>query len=379
MKVHIISGSYPPMQDGVGDYTKQLFFSIKRYYKEALEVFLITTRTESSEDHIEDGVFPIADNWGSRDICGIIRFICKRCPDIVHIQYPANGYKRSVSISFLPIMLQVFSPKTRLICTIHEFNNRTFLGKMRLYIGILFCDQIIVVSVQYVKELLRWPFLFYKKITVIPVGANLPKVVDPDLSLRKQFENRFNIKQDDRIVAHFGVIRPSKGIEFLLKEFRNAVSVNNRLKLVLIGWIDQKYYGSVILPMIKEEFLEKHVILTGDLSSREASECISMAEICVLPYEDGVSTKRGSFMAVLQNNIPVITTRPGVEFGEIKHERNAFLVNYGEDATLGNSIIGLIDNEPLKRKITSGMKDLADKYSWRSIVESTVRVYLSIG
>ncbi len=46
LKVCMISGSYPPMKDGVGDYTQRLFSVLKRKFEEP-NIFLITTKTVS--------------------------------------------------------------------------------------------------------------------------------------------------------------------------------------------------------------------------------------------------------------------------------------------------------------------------------------------
>src|SRR5690606_8870341 len=97
--------------------------------------------------------------------------------------------------------------------------------------------------------------------------------------------------------------------------------------------------------------------------------------ICVLPFRDGVSTKRGSFMAAIHHGLPVITTR-GPELPEgLVHRENVFLVDYGDEKALTDAILQLLRDEILRRRLAGGAKELANQFGWDNIAEQTVRVY----
>jgi glycosyltransferase involved in cell wall biosynthesis len=55
-------------------------------------------------------------------------------------------------------------------------------------------------------------------------------------------------------------------------------------------------------------YLRGRVHATGGLSSQSLAEHLSTCDLLVQPFEDGVSTKRGSITAALALGVPVATT-----------------------------------------------------------------------
>jgi len=62
--------------------------------------------------------------------------------------------------------------------------------------------------------------------------------------------------------------------------------------------------------MIARYDLGDRVIRTGFVTPEEVSAHLLACEAIVLPYRDGVSFRRGTFMAALAHGCPVITTQP---------------------------------------------------------------------
>lgn len=176
-KVCMVSGSYPPMDDGVAEYTQRLLHTIKQDFE---DIRLITTASNGLKREREDGVFDVVGKWSFRALPGIIGHIKARKPNIVHIQYPAHGYGRNLAANFIPMILRIISPKTRVISTIHEFSTRSLKGKSRLLISVIPSHKVIVVDQKYEKDIHRfWPFI-NGRLTYIPVGSNIPVPLKPD-------------------------------------------------------------------------------------------------------------------------------------------------------------------------------------------------------
>ena len=114
-RVCIVVGSYPPMEDGISDYTRILFFALRQRLK---SVFLVTTKTSISKEEIECGVLGVVEKWSFRELPDIVKRIQKVKPAIVHIQYPDNAYGRRPAANFLPIVLRIVLPKAKIISTI---------------------------------------------------------------------------------------------------------------------------------------------------------------------------------------------------------------------------------------------------------------------
>jgi hypothetical protein len=104
MRILIITGSFPPMRCGVGDYTYQLAESLAQ--GSGLSVVVLTSRaaaTPSTPTAFE--VFPVMESWDDSEASTIEEVTRKWSPDLVHIQYPTLGYGRGSLPWRLPLRL----------------------------------------------------------------------------------------------------------------------------------------------------------------------------------------------------------------------------------------------------------------------------------
>ncbi len=375
VNVCMISGSYPPMEDGVGDYTQILFHALRQRLKGTL---LLTTRTSESEDRTGDGIFGVVDKWRFRSLPGIVRRMQTAKPGIVHIQYPAGGYGKNPAANFLPMLLRIALPKTKVVSTIHEFSNKTLKGKLRLLISIVACHKMIIVDQRYKRDIKKfWPFVGNRTVH-IPVGSNLPDPLQPNESDVRKLRNSLGIAETAPVISYFGVIRPGKGIEFLLNASHKALQKYPEAKLLFIGRIYENYYEQSIKGMIEDEQLGSNVIFTGSCEQSEIPLYFALADMCVLPFEDGVSTKRTSFMAALQHNLPTITTKGDFLPDGLVDYENVILVKYGDEAALSDKMIRLIEDGDLRGKLRSNAGEVLGNYSWNNIAEKNINVYRSL-
>jgi len=377
MRVCMISGSYPPMKDGVGDYTQKLFEALRERLGD--ELSLITTETVITKHSQARGIWGIISKWDYRAIGIIIRTLKEMKPDLVHIQYPSCGYGKRPAVNFLPLILQFVFPRIRVVSTIHEFTNRSLLGKLRLLIGIIFSDKVIIVDKQYARDIKRfWPFVA-RKLVHIPVGANI--LPPPDLSKAqvKQVRESLGMENADPIICYFGVIRRGKGLTLLLEAFYEVTKQYPNSKLLLIGHIsDQGYYKEVIEPAIESRGLGKQVVLTGSCEPADLSRYLMLSDICVLPFEDGVTTKRGSFMVALQHGLPIITTKSKFLPDGLMDGKNVILFDYGDKQALVTRMIDLLRDHQLRRKLVHNTASLARTFCWDNIARKTCDVYYDV-
>jgi len=376
LKVCMVSGSYPPMKDGVGDYTQQLYDALRERLGD--EISLITTETELSRDAQERGIWGIVRRWNCRALGTIIKTLSTIRPDVVHIQYPAKGYRKRPEINLLPLILQLTFPRVRVVSTIHEFTNRSLLGKLRLLISIVFSDRVIIVDKWYARDIKKfWPFTA-RKLVHIPVGANIMPCHKHNGTEVKNWRERLGIAMEDFVMCFFGVIRAGKGIELLLEAFRVVHSRYPHTKLLFIGRIDETYFDRSIKPIINEHEFSSSILVTGSCPAEAVSQYFAISNICVLPFEDGVSTKRGSFMAALQHGLPIITTRGRFVPEGLMDRENVMLVDYGSSDGLADAIVELIENDELRTGLARKALELAREFRWDNIALRTLGLYRSV-
>jgi glycosyltransferase involved in cell wall biosynthesis len=102
--------------------------------------------------------------------------------------------------------------------------------------------------------------------------------------------------------------------------------------------------------------------------------------MCILPYSDGVSERRSSFVAVLSHGIPVITTRCQNTPEALVDRENILLVDPGSPAQIAAAAEALINSPKLRQQLAEASRGLyEERYSWEVIADKTLRVYQKQG
>ena len=129
---------------------------------------------------------------------------------------------------------------------------------------------------------------------------------------------------------------------------------------------DMQIYQQQLKEIIKNEKLEKYVYITGFQQDNCVGDFLCASDAAVLLFDNGVSARNGSFLAAIQENIPVITTKPRILdfYGE-----GVFFINNSIDEIqecilkLQDDI--LLDNVHINRKTIS----------WDEIAKKHISVY----
>ena len=298
MKVLLITGSWPPMKCGVGDYSYNL---VKKLLTNP-ETKIAVLTTFSQEIKKMEGVtfFPIMKMWSLSETVKIFKTIKSWDPDIVHIQYPTHGYKNRFLQWILPLI--AFIKKKKIIQTWHEGCSRKDAFKLLLR-SLIPCTLIILQN-DYRKVLnpmLNWAF-WGKKIKYIPIDSNISSI-NLDESQRDVIRSKFLEKQK-RLIVFFGLIEPKKRIKVIFE-----ISDPLTDKIVIAGEIrDSEYFKEIENISLTEHWKGKATI-TGFLNENQTAELLSIADAVILPFKDGNGeSNRGSVYAAVANKAFIITT-----------------------------------------------------------------------
>ena len=116
MRVLLVAGSFPPEQCGVGDYTEKLATALAALPD--TEIGVLTTRSAKTSriDGVEILNKVIA--WKFGELFALIGIIRAWRPDILHIQYPSQGFFYRHMPSVLPLLCRMLGIKV--VQTWHE-------------------------------------------------------------------------------------------------------------------------------------------------------------------------------------------------------------------------------------------------------------------
>jgi len=141
------------------------------------------------------------------------------------------------------------------------------------------------------------------KITVIPHG-----VYDHYEKVEKKSAKKVLKIEEDFVILFFGLLRPYKGVKYLIKAFEKlpkGVLENSRLLIVGETWEDRE---SVNLAK-KSKVREKITIINRYVPDDEVSIYFSASDVLVLPYTR--ASQSGVAHIAMAFGLPIIATKVG--------------------------------------------------------------------
>jgi rhamnosyl/mannosyltransferase len=358
MRVFLI-GKYQPgseMAGGIESYTQDLISSKNVDFK---PIFFGTRELPIKFSLLEAPFSSPRLFW---KILSMIKF------DIIHINIP-NPFAE------LMLLFYIFfhGKKPKIVATYHaDAPHYTFISYLADAVRMIWllpllnlCDKIISTSNQYANSsfVLR---IFLKKVLIIPLGIN----VENKPTIRKQSESK--------TIIFIGRLFRYKGIDILLKSFKNIVDQQNDVELLIVGTGPLK---TALINLAKKLGLENHVTFTNRVSDVEKNKLLTESDIFVLP-----SVNRGEAFGISQLDAmlfekPVVSTKikgSGVTFVN-KNGETGIVVEPNNQNQLANAIVKLLNDNELRKKMGKNVRRRVLKYFTKNLmIKETLKVYKSL-
>jgi glycosyltransferase involved in cell wall biosynthesis len=381
LKVGLISGAFPPIKCGVGDYTYHLACHLANA---GTDVFVVTSQPEQNEplyvsDAVQCRVRRSMKTWNFSEWPGITRPLLAEKPDIVDIQYPSNMGKRNRSIlaNLVPLLARLSCPNARVVTTLHEFTARRIRWKIRASINLLCSHHIVAVAKEDYHHLKKLPLLRHR-ISYVPIAPNILPRQDVFRN-RAITRSRLGVQEGELLLLYFGFIDPQKGVDLLLCTFQELLSKERGVKLLLIGDLDTKNpYHLFIHQLIQQiDPLGKFILRQGYIPASMLSEYLAAADIGIFPYLDGVSERRGSLLAALMHGLPVITTHPLSSEMPFINQRDILFALPNIESLL-KAVESLLKSPELRKRLGQSGQVVAQQFNWQHVVQEKLSVYNSL-
>lgn len=310
-KVALMLGSNPAVdRDAIGPYTVQLH----KYMLLALE--------EDSESNLDVDLIPFRPRSVAEWIKGFADVL--RDYDLVHIEYPFEGWGTSIAPGVCPGLLSLIHPyrKTKLVTTLHEWRIMHPLRKASILPLVLRSHGTLFVSNREHEAFRSGPcyrLRSRKPLTdVIPLGVivNVPALSTEELlDTRHQLLNwkGFSV---DLLLGYFGFVYAAKQPDKMLYALKALLDQGTRARLVLAGdfMADHVEEKQEFIRKIRDLGLENHALFLGFIEDEaELARVLCACNAVLLLFSDGVSARRTSFWTVLELGVPVVTTNPPFE------------------------------------------------------------------
>lgn len=395
MKVCLLSGEFPPMQGGVGDFTREIGLALNRLGA-TVSVLCSSKAVRPDGGQVGPGggsvlerdglslqVFPVIERWDFSCWSRIGEFIGNSRPEILNIQYQTAAYQMHSAINLLPWRLSLSKDRPRVVVTFHDLKLPYLLpkaGPLRRWVtGALArgCDAAIVTNVEDRMDAERY---HASNLRLFPIGSNIEPQAPPGYD-RAVWRERRGVQPGETLLCYFGFLNETKGGETLFRALTRLVDAGEPVKLLMIGGKfgssdpTNVAYLRQMESLIADLDLVDRVLWTGYVDGPEVSASFWAADICVMPYRDGVSFRRGTLMAALAHSMPIISTYPQVEISEIVEDQNMALVPSGDVEVLADKIREVAAMHSLRARLAQGAEELSRLFSWEAIAESTLELY----
>jgi glycosyltransferase involved in cell wall biosynthesis len=386
MRILLVTGEFPPMQGGVGDYTCELGLALRDL---GCDVHVLTSTQGGPVAGLT--IYPLVERWNWRSWGIVLNLVRQQRPEVIHVQYQAAAYGMQPAINLLPRRLSwLAGERPSTVVTFHDLKVPYLFPKAgparRWVVDELArqSDAAIATNREDFEDLEQ---RLDTAPALIPIGSNIdPKL--PDGYEREVWRARWGVGPGDLLLCFFGFVNDRKGVDTLLETLALLVSEQdhpvNPVLLFIGGQTGASdptnvAYVAHIEHLIVELGLEDRIHWTGYVPTGEVSASFDAADLCVLPYRDGASFLHGTFHAALAHGVPIVTTCPRIPLPELIDGGNVFLVPPEQPTALAEAITQLAGAPALCRTLADGAKLLSAQFRWETIAADTLALYQRLG
>lgn len=293
------------MRCGIGDYTAHLAQALSQKPNTIVAV-LTDVAAQPVAPQLGYETLLVARGWSVSAIASIIRATRGWQPDVVHMQFPTQGYGSEKLPWLVPPLFAMFGQL--LVQTWHEYilvSNLAQFKNCLLYLPCALTPGGLVVVRPHFKDVMpRWyrSLIKHKQFKYIPNASAIPSVqispADREI-MRVQFPS-----ESRKLVAYFGFAYSKKGLELL---FEIADPADHHL-ILICELSETDPYQHSILALTQSPKWRGHVTVTGFLPEETVGKILAVADAAVFPFREGGGHWNTSLQGALAQGTFVLTT-----------------------------------------------------------------------
>ena len=373
MRIGIVTGEYPPMQGGVGAYTRILADEMKH---QGADISIFTSEQAATSDP-DIVVMNWMKSWDVSILSLIDQWAREFKADIINIQFQTAAYGMSPWIHFMPHFTHI-----PIVTTFHDLRHPYLFpkaGGLRDWVVMHLAKSSAGVIVTNQEDYERIAPVQHKKL--IPIGSNIQKPLPHDFDAAK-WRNKMGAAANDFVIAYFGLFNQTKGLETLLDSVADLRKNRIPVRLVLVGGglgssdpTNEAYFES-LKAQIQRLGLVAFIHTTGYLEDEtEVGVYLAASDVVALPYSDGVSYRRGSLMAAIQYECAIISTTPTIDIPAFQNGENMLLVPSGDQNALTAALDQLRQSPELRTHLRQGASKLKEQFNWTKLAQETLSFF----
>lgn len=374
MRIGILTGEYPPMQGGIGAHCDVLSRKLKEH---GHDIFVFSGKDAQPQAQIS---LTKTNGWGALSIYAVNRWAKKNKLDIINLHYQTAAYNMSAMIHFFPQLVRSIP----IVTTFHDLRFPYLFpkaGKLR--------DDIVEHLVEKSKGVIVTNHEDYERVkdhpqsTIIPIGSSILDDNSNDFD-RNLWRQRAGAETNDLLVAHFGFINHSKGVDNLIEAMNLLKTQEIPVKLIMVGGRTgtadptNAAYADTIDKMIDRFGLIQDIIWTGFVTADQVAAYLKAADAVTLPFRDGASYRRSSLMAAIHHESVIVTTKPKVKIPTFQNNINMLLFPTEDSLALADLLRSLYAVPQMGNDLRGGVRFLKKEFDWNTITQKNVEFFQQV-
>ncbi|HUZ03649.1 MAG TPA: glycosyltransferase [Thermomicrobiaceae bacterium] len=378
-RVLFVSGEYPPMHGGIGDYSERLVCALQQVGWDAA---ILTSRTAGNNP--DPRVLPWIGRWDWSAAAEVARAALETEADVVHVQYQTGAFGMHPAVNLLPQLLRRAGRRVPVVTTFHDLLAPYLFpkaGPARQWANraLALGSRALIVTNELDRLALGRSPRLGRRTVLIPIGSNLPCITDADLLTGRA---ALGITDGERAIGFFGFLTANKGVDLLIEALEQLPG--HRPRLVVVGGTlgETDVANGTYHHRIRERLEASSVPITatGYLPPDDASAALAVLDLIVLPFRHGASLRSGSLIAAVRSGAPVLTTdpSPGDSLAPLIAGESVWLVPPGDAASLARGIDLLLVDRALRERLRGAAGAATQAFSWNAIAERHADLYARV-
>ena len=189
---------------------------------------------------------------------------------------------------------------------------------------------------------------------------------------KAELKKRFKLK-DEKVIIYIGTLKKVKGVEYLIKSFKNINKKFQNTKLWIIGDGSERRN---LEALTKKLNLQNKITFFGKKSNDKIPKYAIASDILVLP-----SLSEGFPMAILEamaSGLPIVASNVTGVSEIIKDKINGFLVKPKNSKEIAEKVSIILKNKNLQSRFRKNNLKEVKKYSWKKTGNQLEKVYKQI-
>jgi glycosyltransferase involved in cell wall biosynthesis len=294
-------------------------------------------------------------------------------PHVIHFQWLAD---RNGELFFMKLLKRC---RFKIVYTAHDLlpHDMDTHANRRVFQTIYSLVDLLIVHADNIKQQMLEKFdVDSAKIHVIPHGSNAIFFDDQCVS-KETARKEIGIPLGKQVILFFGLIKPYKGLEYLLEAFEEIKRHIENAMLLIVGRIadddHQAYqYYSKLLSTLEDSHTVKCV--TEYIPFNQVGQFFVAADLIALPHIK--PSQSGVLLSAMAAGKAVVVTDAGGLGEVVKNGQSGFAVPPKDSKALAEAIIEIFRVPGLLERMGREARLIAETtYSWNTVASKTIEVY----